>query len=172
MSRPDWHEYALGVAKAVSLRGDCTRRQVGAVIMDANHRIAGAGYNGSYPGGPSCLKGDCPRGRHYLDESKQQYDTDVPGWGGGVGVMDFCACGDSWPCIDAVPSGSSYDTGPGACVSSHAEQNALADVDNRSRLDGALMYVTCAPCEGCVRQVRNTTLIKAIIYPEGVVALP
>lgn len=60
--RPDPGEWAFIVALAVSTRGECTRRKVGAVILDKSGRVAGAGYNGSYPGGPSCLKGQCPRG--------------------------------------------------------------------------------------------------------------
>lgn len=72
--RPDWDTYALIVAAAVSVRGECVRRRVGAVILDAAHRIAGAGYNGSYPGGPSCLKGECPRGKSDVAPGSS-YDT-------------------------------------------------------------------------------------------------
>lgn len=63
MSRPGWDEWGLGIAKAVSTRGDCTRRQVGAVILDADHRPVSFGYNGAAPGAPGCLTdGACPRG--------------------------------------------------------------------------------------------------------------
>src|SRR5258708_38215554 len=62
MGRPSWDSWGLGIAEAVSTRGDCKRRQVGSVILDKDHRIAAAGYNGSYPSGPSCLAGECPRG--------------------------------------------------------------------------------------------------------------
>ena len=62
--RPTWDEYGLELARAASIRGDCTRRQVGAVVMDQNHRIVGAGYNGYPSGEPGCLSdGACPRGR-------------------------------------------------------------------------------------------------------------
>lgn len=30
--------------------------------MSTDHRIAGTGYNGYPPNGPSCLAGECPRG--------------------------------------------------------------------------------------------------------------
>jgi dCMP deaminase len=62
--RPDWDEWALGVAEAVALRGECTHRRVGCVILDEWHRVVSAGYNGA-PAGvhPSCLEGGCPRGR-------------------------------------------------------------------------------------------------------------
>ena len=60
--RPDWGEYFLEVAKAVSLRGDCIRSKVGAVLVDdRTKRILATGFNGSEPGGPSCLLGECPR---------------------------------------------------------------------------------------------------------------
>jgi dCMP deaminase len=60
--RPTWQEYFLTIADAVSTRADCVRRKVGCVIVDEDHRILATGYNGSAPGGPSCLAGECPRG--------------------------------------------------------------------------------------------------------------
>lgn len=62
VSRPDWDDYFLNIAKAVAERGDCSRRATGAVIVN-NHRIVSTGYNGTPPGGPSCLAGDCPRAK-------------------------------------------------------------------------------------------------------------
>lgn len=111
--RPDWDEYFLGVAAAVAARGDCSRRQVGAVIVDGDHRIIGTGYNGTAPGGLSCLAGQCPRAA-----------------------------------TDVVP-GSSYDTGPGACIATHAEANALLFA--RASVKGGTLYVTHAPCGGCAK---------------------
>ena len=68
--RPSWDRYGLIIAKAVSLRGDCTRRQVGAVLMDESHRIVATGYNGMAPGQPGCLtSGACPRGQLSLSEA-------------------------------------------------------------------------------------------------------
>lgn len=149
--RPSVGLWALGVASAVSARGECTRRRVGAVILDVRGRICGAGYNGAAPGARSCLQGGCPRGEHYLP-----YDS--PG---------FCFCGKEWTypagCPDSVPPGSSYDTGPGACIAVHAELNALLDVSDRSRLDGATLYVTAEPCDGCLKILGNTE-IDAVVY--------
>lgn len=161
--RPDWDAWALGLAYAVgpgpSGRADCTRRRVGAVIIEPRrHLVIGVGYNGGMPGGPSCLKGHCPRGRHYPGKER---------WPDGNTRIDVCACGEDWPCPHAVLPGSSYDTGPGVCIASHAEQNALANVTAPERLAGATMYVTAEPCAGCVRQVTNTTEIVAIVWPEG-----
>lgn len=62
MNRPDWNEYFLGICQAVLARADCVRAQHGAVITKHN-RIVSTGYNGGPSGGPSCLKGECPRGQ-------------------------------------------------------------------------------------------------------------
>lgn len=159
--RPSWDEWAFGIVNAVSTRGDCTRRKVGALILGTDHRIFGLGYNGSWPGGPSCLAGDCPRGRHY-DAGFNKFQVRV------------CVCGSIWPCPDAVAPGSSYDTGPGACISTHAEANAVADAQRKGHgtLPDATLYVSCEPCEGCIRHIRNTTQIAAIRWPDGVIGLP
>lgn len=72
--RPGWHEYYLNIAKAVSARGECSRRQVGAILVSANNRHRGSGYNGGLPKGPSCLKGECPRAQSTV-EPGSSYDT-------------------------------------------------------------------------------------------------
>ena len=143
MSRPGPDEWAFGVAEAVARRGECARRQVGAIIVDREGRLVAAGYNGTYRGGPNCLGGACPRGQHYP-----------------VGLGELCECGDPWPCSGSVPPGSSYDTGPGACIAVHAELNALLDVSDRSRLESAELYVTARPCVGCLKILRNTQIYR------------
>ena len=161
--RPDRDEWHLAGARWLAEMGDCTRRKVGALIVGTDKRFWGLGYNGARPGGKSCLAGDCPRGRHYR--------VRIPAADNAL----MCACGEyEWPCPDAVAPGSAYDTGPGACIATHAEANAVADAMQRGggRMPGATMYVSCEPCEGCIRHVRNTTDIRAIIWPEGAIGLP
>lgn len=46
MSRPDWTNYFLGLAKVVSQRSHDVHTQHGCVITDRNNRILGVGYNG------------------------------------------------------------------------------------------------------------------------------
>lgn len=56
--------FYLANARIISLAADCTRRQVGAVVVDRDGRHLGQGYNGAAPGKPGCLtEGACPRGR-------------------------------------------------------------------------------------------------------------
>lgn len=138
--RPEWGQYFLTIADAVSRRGDCTRRQVGAVLVGEDHRIIETGYNGVPSGQPGCLSaGACPRGRHYK----------VPG----IYETQECACGNDWPCPESVAPGSSYDTGPGMCIATHAELNALLLAGIRSR--GAVMYVSEPPCDGCKKAMAS-----------------
>jgi dCMP deaminase len=127
LTRPNWEQWGLDLAEAVSKRADCSRRQVGAVIMTRDHTIVATGYNGSPPGGPSCLRGECPRGRS-----------------------------------DVAP-GTSYDTGAGACIALHAEQNALLRASWDEMKDSTL-YCNHEPCEGCVRMICGTPLDR-VIWP-------
>jgi dCMP deaminase len=148
--RPDWSDYFLGIATAVSKRGDCTRRQVGAIIVDQDHRIIAAGYNGAPPGDRGCLSdGACPRGRHFQTSPA------------------FCFCKGPWPCERAVEPGSSYDTGPGACIAIHAEANALLYAFRS--VAGADMYITERPCDGCLKLIRGAQ-IRFVVTPSGSLA--
>lgn len=165
--RPSKAEWAMGMALAASTRGECTRRRVGAVIVDRNGRLAGAGYNGSEPGGPSCLKGECPRGRHYKKDGRYCH---IHGKVDCSCAVERCACFAEWPCSEALPPGSSYDTGPGACEAVHAELNALLDVSDRNRLDGATLYVTTEPCDGCLKILRTTGIVAIAFLDETGVA--
>jgi dCMP deaminase len=146
--RPDWNLFFLNGARWVASRGDCTRRQVGAMIIDPDtHDVIEPGYNGPPAGEPGCLSaGACPRGRHFHRSPA------------------FCACGGLWPCKDAVEPGSSYDTGPGRCIAIHAEANALLRAGRRSR--GAWMYLTEKPCDGCMKLIKGAGIVR-VIWPEG-----
>ena len=145
-TRPDWDTYFLEVAKVVATRADCTRRQVGYVIASADHRIIATGYNGARPGQLGCLRGACPRGRHYEMGNK---------CGG---------CGKQWPCPDAAAPGSSYDTGEHSCIAIHAEANALLYAFRSVK--GMTAYGTDWPCDGCLRLLHGAR-IGRIVTPLG-----
>ena len=124
--RPTFDEYFLGIAEAVSLRSDCERRKVGAVVVN-DRRIRSTGYNGSPAGQPGC--DSCPRR------------------------------------LSGVDPGSSYDTGPGACVALHAEMNAALHCD-RSDLLGSTMYITTDPCAGCSKMLHGAGVTR-VVWPGG-----
>ncbi len=58
--RLSFDDWALALCDTVALRADCRRRKIGSVALKDN-RVVGAGYAGSFAGGPSCLAGECPR---------------------------------------------------------------------------------------------------------------
>lgn len=73
--RPSWDEWALGIATAVSARGDCIRSQVGAIALSGDNLMVGMGYNGAPSGAPGCLTdGACPRAFSDV-EPGSSYDT-------------------------------------------------------------------------------------------------
>ena len=138
----------LEIARAVSTGAKCTRRQVGAIIVDSDNHVAGLGKNGSPPGDPECTDGACPRGRHWAREA----------------AFGDIVCGSDnkpWPCPDRVEPGSGYDTGPGSCIANHAEANALLNRTAAS-VKGMTMYVTDWPCDGCMRLIRGAQIARIV----------
>jgi dCMP deaminase len=155
--RPGWTDYFFRLAETVSVRADCTRRKVGAVIVDSDNRVVSTGYNGAPPGEKGCLsEGACPRGRHFkVIAADPVADSEIP---------YKCACGSSWPCEEFVAPGSSYDTGKGSCVAVHAESNCL--LFSRTSVKGMWLYCTDEPCDGCTRLMKAAQL-QGVRWPGG-----
>ncbi len=61
-TRQTWDEYFLSLAGQAASRSNCTRRRVGAVIVQ-DRRIRSTGYNGPPSGHRHCDTGGCPRAR-------------------------------------------------------------------------------------------------------------
>jgi dCMP deaminase len=58
--RPGWDEYFMQIASIVSLRSNCMKRKVAALIVK-DRRIISTGYNGTPRGVKNCNEGGCPR---------------------------------------------------------------------------------------------------------------
>lgn len=56
----DRNEYFMRIARTVSLRSSCVRRQVGAILVRED-MIVSTGYNGTPKGLTNCNEGGCPR---------------------------------------------------------------------------------------------------------------
>lgn len=160
--RPDWDTYYLAGAAWAATRADCTRAQVGALVVSREHRVS-VGYNGLLAGVPGCASaGNCPRGRHfrrlvgsdvwYDSENDQHHREDMYG----------CACGGVWPCPEASAPDSDYAN----CPATHAERNAI----ERARpedLPGATLYVTRAPCPACTTLIRAVGIVRVVTPDVG-----
>lgn len=70
--RPDWDEYFMRIAQVVSLRGNCLKRKVAAVLVK-DQRVVATGYNGTPRGITNCIEGGCSR-CHDLGESGKGLD--------------------------------------------------------------------------------------------------
>lgn len=67
--------------------------------------------------------------------------------------------------LEEVPPGSQYDTGPGRCISVHAEANAILSA-GRMQCKDATMYCTREPCWWCEKLAMEVK-ISRIKWPEG-----
>lgn len=50
MSKPNWHEYFLGLAAVISLRSNDAQTKHGSIIVNSENKIIGTGYNGPIKG--------------------------------------------------------------------------------------------------------------------------
>jgi dCMP deaminase len=75
--------------------------------------------------------------------------------------MKHCDEGGCPRVVNAVPSGTPYDYGPGLCVAIHAEANALLHSDFTGRAGGTL-YVNGPPCFGCAKLIANSGVERCV----------
>lgn len=66
--RPGWDSYFLRLCNLASLRSNCMKRRVGAVLVSSN-RILSTGYNGTPSGLKNCNQGGCSRCNNTLTSS-------------------------------------------------------------------------------------------------------
>lgn len=66
LKRPDWDEYFMKIAKVASLRSNCIKRKVAAIIV-RDRRVISTGYNGTPRGTRNCYEGGCPRCNNLAD---------------------------------------------------------------------------------------------------------
>lgn len=148
-TRPQWDEYYLSGAEWASTRADCTRAQVGALLVSRDHRVT-PGYNGAPPGVPGCATaGNCPRGQHWKTGNTLMFGEEL------------CFCGELWPCPKASAPDSDYSN----CIARHAEDNAITRARPED-LPGATLYVTRKPCPACWTLIRAAG-ISRVVTPEG-----
>ncbi|HLC50917.1 MAG TPA: cytidine/deoxycytidylate deaminase family protein [archaeon] len=60
MHKPAWDDYFISIAHAIKVRSSCSRRQVGALIVNGK-QIISTGYNGTPHKIRNCNEGGCER---------------------------------------------------------------------------------------------------------------
>lgn len=70
LNRPNWDDYFMQIAKVASLRSNCIKRKVAAIIV-RDKRVVSTGYNGTPRGTRNCYEGGCPRCNNLADSGTQ-----------------------------------------------------------------------------------------------------
>lgn len=70
-ARPAWEDYFMDIARVVSTRSSCLRRQVGAVVVK-NRQILATGYNGVPRGIAHCDVRGCLRDQLGIPSGERQ----------------------------------------------------------------------------------------------------
>ena len=149
--RPSRDVWALQMAKLVSTRATCLRRQVGCVLLNAKGHVLATGYNGRPAGFPHCDHEEVEwyDYKPFGDQSNHEIMRPTKSQ-----IIHPCACNGA----DAV-SGKDLDS----CQAIHAEQNAMLQCKNVYEIDTA--YITCSPCMTCTKLLLNTSC-RRIVYIE------
>jgi dCMP deaminase len=107
---------------------------------------------------------DCTRdrvGAVILDTDHRVIATGYPGVAAGSRGCLEGACPRGRLTPEELPHGAPYDEGPGLCISTHAEINAMLQAGGK--LDGATIYITRQPCTSCFKMITNSG-IRMIVY--------
>lgn len=110
-------------------------------------------------------RADCRRRRHGCVIVDQEHRIIGTGYNGAPAGDPGClsgACPRGLLSYDDLDSLSNYDSGPGRCISVHAEANALLYA--RASCKGATAYITGAPCATCAKLLRGAG-IERIVHP-------
>ncbi|GAA6060724.1 hypothetical protein JCM10212_003345 [Sporobolomyces blumeae] len=162
--RPTWDTYFMALASLASLRSNCMKRRVGAVLV-RDKRVVSTGYNGTPRGVTNCNEGGCARCNSNEDgwgpDRRRPGGDDAPGSADDVGV----ASGTNGRGETLNRVGQGLD----ACVCLHAEENALLEA-GRDRVSGgggkagsAVLYCNTCPCLTCTVKIVQCG-VKEVVY--------
>ncbi|GAA6054214.1 hypothetical protein JCM3770_001396 [Rhodotorula araucariae] len=144
--RPSWDTYFMLLASLASLRSNCMKRRVGAVLV-RDKRVVSTGYNGTPRGVRNCGEGGCGRCNSHGD-----------GLGG---------AGPASGSMGAAGGMSRVGEALDECLCLHAEENALLEA-GRERVsgggaEGAVLYCNTCPCLRCTVKIVQCG-VKEVIY--------
>ncbi|KAN0133183.1 Cytidine deaminase-like protein [Lactarius tabidus] len=132
--RPSWDSYFMTLASLASMRSNCMKRRVGAILV-RNKRILATGYVYTL------------RVRLY---SLALY----PSYNGTPLGLTNCNEGGCTRCNGSDERES--------CLCLHAEENALLEA-GRERVEGATLYCNTCPCLTCTVKIVQTG-VKEVVY--------
>jgi dCMP deaminase len=155
MIRPTFNELFLLQAKLAASRSTCNSRPQGAVLVRDN-RIIATGYNGALAGQEHCSdhkKVKCPWcGGRIVHKIVGSYNCS---YCNNIGQIPYCRRRAT-----QIPDFQKDR----ACVSAHAEANAVAQAARMGvATEGAMLYCTTRPCAVCIKMLVMAG-IKRVFY--------
>ncbi|GAA5830783.1 hypothetical protein JCM3766R1_003425 [Sporobolomyces carnicolor] len=153
--RPTWDTYFMALASLASLRSNCMKRRVGAVLV-RDKRVLSTGYNGTPRGVTNCNEGGCCR-----------CNSNEDGWGEGGEPGD----GEEVTAQEANAAEEKklnrVGQGLDVCVCLHAEENALLEAGRErvsgGRAEAAVLYCNTCPCLTCTVKIVQCG-VKEVVY--------
>ncbi len=151
---PEEHEALMAMAYANSLRSNCLKRKVGALVVDTYGNIFSSGYNEVPWFSQPCKKsvGGC-----YRDHLKNKFATQLQDKLNDPGKIEIVK-----NLVHENFKGLDY------CRSLHAEENALVNISrfgSSSAIENSTIYTTTYPCNLCANKIVQTG-IKKVVYLE------
>ena len=138
------HVYYLELAKTVTLRSTCLRRNYGAVIVNQDHIIS-TGYNGAPRGQENCCdRGTCPR-----------LSSNTPHNSG-----TYSECSSVHAEQNAIISASREEMIGAKLYLAGEEYDS--DVYSNSGEYTYKRMSNCSPCPVCWRLIENSGIIKVV----------
>ncbi len=102
--RKPWNDYFMDIAFMVATRSTCTRKKVGAVIVNPEFKaIISTGYNGSLPSAPHCEDVGCDIVNNHCTTTVHA-ETNAINQAAKMGVglkgsIVYCTCKPCWNCF-------------------------------------------------------------------------
>ncbi|GAA5873132.1 hypothetical protein JCM16303_006952 [Sporobolomyces ruberrimus] len=150
--RPTWDTYFMALASLASLRSNCMKRRVGAVLV-RDKRVVSTGYNGTPRGVTNCNEGGCGR-----------CNSNEDGWG------EHGEKEEEETLEEVESNGKKLNRvgqGLDVCVCLHAEENALLEAGRErvsgGRAEAAVLYCNTCPCLTCTVKIVQCG-VKEVVY--------
>ncbi|CAE6468018.1 unnamed protein product [Rhizoctonia solani] len=135
-TRPGWDDYFMLLASLASLRCNCMKRRVGAVLV-RNKRVVSTGQVNRLAPSPThtlCRYNGTPRG------------------------LLNCNQGGCKRCNGTAKSGEAYDS----CLCLHAEENALLEAGRDRVGERSTLYCNTCPCLRCTIKIVQSGVTEVV----------
>lgn len=164
---PTPFELYMGIAYTASLKSECAKRRVGAVIVDEkNNAMVSVGYNENPLPMEPCVRkyGQCYRDIYkvkyfrHLENSKQTCPKC------GVELRDLKPPFLCQKCGFDLDQHFISNKALTRCTALHAEEQAMLTIGSRN-IQGCTIYSTTFPCFGCAQKIVYSKL-ASVVYVE------